>query len=332
MTPAPEPSSDPIAFPTVALPGGRATSDAAESTLGLTQPGVMRRNAFTIDVEDWFQTAGFAPFIDPRQWPARSSRIERNVGMLLRLLEAREVRATFFMLGWIAHRHPQLVRDISAAGHELGSRGFEHRHVADQGPAMFRENLLYTKRLLEDLSGRAVIGYRAPDFSISHATPWAHELIASTGHRYSSSVFPIHHDRYGMPGAPRLPFMPRAGLVEIPPATVRIFGTVWPATGGGYFRLYPYRLSAWALRRFNNIDQASAVFYAHPWAIDRQQPRDPSIPWATRLRQTTHLDRTLLRLDRLLQDFSWGPIEEVFASRLGDARPQASAPRLPGPM
>jgi polysaccharide deacetylase family protein (PEP-CTERM system associated) len=225
------------------------------------------------------------------------------------------VRATFFTLGWVARRHPDLVRRIVAAGHELASHGARHHRVAELTPQQFRDDVSGSKWLLEDLAGVEVRGYRAPSFSIGRNTLWAFEVLAGAGYAYSSSVFPIRHDLYGMPEAPRAPFRPFGldGFVEIPMTTVRIRGRNLPCSGGGYFRLLPYRYSRWGIERVNRVERRPAVFYFHPWEIDPDQPRQRGISWKSRLRHYTNLGRMAGRLERLLADFKWDRMDAVYA-------------------
>jgi len=269
-------------------------------------------NALTCDVEDYFQVSAMAPHIERGTWDQQPCRVERNVERLLELFSARGAKATFFTLGWVAERYPQLVRDIVAAGHELASHGYGHLRASEQSQEQFREDIGSAKKLLEDIGGRPVIGYRAPSFSIGYSNPWAFDVLLDAGYRYSSSVYPVQHDHYGMPDAPRFPYQSRPGLVEIPITTTRLFGRNLPAGGGGYFRLAPYALSRWALRRVNRVDERPAIFYFHPWEIDPGQPRVPGTSLKTRFRHYVNLDKTEARLDRLLSDFQWGRVDEVF--------------------
>lgn len=273
-------------------------------------------NAFTIDVEDWFQVEAFAPVIRRSSWPTLPCRVEHNVEMLLAVLERRKVGATFFMLGWIAERYPRLVREIVDAGHEIANHGYAHKSATDQSPAEFREDLVCSKAVLEDLTGSAVRGYRAPCFSIGRTNLWAHDVVAQTGHAYSSSIYPIRHDLYGMPGAPRFPYRASNGLLEIPPTSIRLFGKNFPAAGGGFFRLLPYPVSAWAVRRVNTVDEQAAIFYCHPWEIDPQQPRVHAASLKSRFRHYVNLELTMSRIDRLLQEFRWARMDQVFAAQL----------------
>jgi polysaccharide deacetylase family protein (PEP-CTERM system associated) len=270
------------------------------------------KNALTVDVEDYFQVSALAPLIHRRSWDERECRVERNVERLLEMFAERHAHATFFTLGWVAERYPGLIQRIVAAGHELASHGYGHLRASEQAPQEFREDVLRAKQLLEDLGGQPVIGYRAPSFSIGHSNPWAFDVLLESGYRYSSSVYPVRHDHYGMPDAPRFPYQVRPGLTEIPVTTARVLGRNLPAGGGGYFRLAPYGLSRWALRRVNNIDRRPAIFYFHPWEIDPEQPRVPGTGLKTRFRHYVNLDKTESRLGRLLRDFRWGRVDEVF--------------------
>lgn len=275
-------------------------------------PGQSIVNALTVDVEDYFQVSALAGHIDLASWDSRPCRVEQNVQRLLELFADRQATGTFFTLGWIAQRYPGLVRDIVAAGHELASHGFAHQRASDQDYGEFLADIRRAKGLLEDISGRAVVGYRAPSFSIGSANPWAFDALYEAGYRYSSSVYPVRHDHYGMPDAPRFRFSPRKGLVEFPITTSRLFGRNLPAGGGGYFRLLPYAVSRWSVRRVNKIDGEPAIFYMHPWEIDPGQPRVPGIGLKTRFRHYVNLARTERRLDRLLRDFRWGRMDVVF--------------------
>ena len=270
------------------------------------------RNALTIDVEDYFQVSALAPYIPRSDWDGREARVEQNVERILVILEEYATRATFFTLGWIAERHPQLVRRIVAGGHELASHGFGHQRASEQSPEAFFSDIQLAKFVLEDLSGVEVTGYRAPSFSIGDTNTWAFECIERAGYRYSSSVYPIRHDHYGMPDSPRFTHAVREGLTEVPLTTMRMFGRNWPAAGGGYFRLMPYAMSRWLLRRVNQVEGQPAIFYFHPWEIDPEQPRVPGIDAKTRFRHYVNLHRTERRLRQLLFDFDWGRVDEVF--------------------
>ena len=276
-------------------------------------------NALTIDVEDYFQVSAFAPYIRRSEWDARECRVERNVGRILELLSQRDIKATFFTLGWLAERYPQLVRAIVAGGHELASHGYGHERASDLSREAFTQDVTRAKRLLEDLSGKPVLGYRAPSFSIGTANLWAFDVLADAGYSYSSSVYPIKHDHYGMPDSPRFAYRLANGLLEVPVTTLRMMNRNLPSSGGGYFRLLPYALSRWMLRKVNRDDREAAVFYFHPWEIDPGQPRIAGIDARTRFRHYVNIDRTEGRLQSLMQDFRWGRMDQIFL-------PRASAP------
>ncbi len=272
----------------------------------------MITNALTIDVEDYFQVSAFAPHIDRADWDNRECRVERNVHRILDMLDQHSTQATFFTLGWIAQRYPQLVQQIVNRGHELASHGYGHERASDLTEAAFLEDVRAAKAILEDLSGQEVRGYRAPSFSIGKSNLWAFDCLAHTGHRYSSSIYPIAHDHYGMPDSPRFVYEVRPGLLEVPITTLRAFGRNFPSSGGGYFRLLPYALSRWMLQRVNSTDQQSGIFYFHPWEIDTQQPRIPGIGAKTRFRHYVNIDRVEARLNQLLTDFQWGRMDHIF--------------------
>ncbi|MET4570812.1 XrtA system polysaccharide deacetylase [Rhodanobacter soli] len=273
-------------------------------------------NAMTVDVEDYFQVAAFEKCIRREDWPHWPVRVEGNTRRVLDLFERHSVHATFFVLGWVAERFPALVRDISAAGHEVASHGFGHERLTNLSRAEFRDSITRTKLLLEDVTGTVVHGYRAPSYSIGPTTLWAHEELREAGYRYSSSIVPIHHDLYGMPAAPRFPFFAkRSGLLEIPVTTVRLCGRNWPCGGGGYFRLLPYALFKRGLRRVNRSERRSGVFYFHPWEVDPQQPRVPGVTLKNRVRHYLNLARTMPRLERLVRDFRFDRMDRVFLAR-----------------
>ena len=269
-------------------------------------------NALTIDVEDYFQVSAFAPFIERSDWDRRECRVERNVDRILALLDTHDTHATFFTLGWIAERYPALVRRIVAGGHELASHGFGHERVSDLSEADFFNDIHRAKALLEDIGGMQVQGYRAPSFSIGAGNLWALDTLQRAGYRYSSSIYPIQHDHYGMPDAPRFAHQVRENLMEIPPTTLRIFQLNLPSSGGGYFRLFPYPLSRWMLRQVHRQDRSPAVFYFHPWEIDVDQPKVQGISFKTRFRHYVNIGRMEQRLGQLLQDFSWGRMDHIF--------------------
>jgi polysaccharide deacetylase family protein (PEP-CTERM system associated) len=269
-------------------------------------------NAMTIDVEDYFHVEAFASTIHREEWDHLPQRVEHNTGRILDVLAESEAQATFFVLGWIARRHPALVRRILADGHELASHGSNHMRVDRLSPEAFRTDVRQSKQILEDSGGVLVRGYRAPTFSISRSSSWAHAVLLEEGYRYSSSVYPRKHDIYGSPGAPRTPFLPIPGFVEVPLTTVGIFNIDVPASGGGYFRLFPYRLTRWLLNQAYRDNRAPAVFYLHPWEVDPDQPRQHQAPLLSRLRHYLNLDLTEYRLRRLLGDFRWARMDSVF--------------------
>ena len=281
-------------------------------------------NALTIDVEDYFQVSAFAPYIPRDQWESRDCRVERNVERILHMLDTHATKATFFTLGWIAERYPHLVRRIVNGGHELASHGYGHQRASDLSEAEFFSDIDSAKKVLEDLSGHEVKGYRAPSFSISEGNLWAFDCLERAGHSYSSSIYPIRHDHYGMPNAPRFAHRVRAGLLEVPVTTARFLDRNWPASGGGYFRLMPYAISRWLLQHVNRIDRQAAVFYFHPWEIDAGQPRIAGINAKSRFRHYLNLHKTEARLQRLLADFSWGRMDEIFLASRVDALPSQS--------
>ncbi len=269
-------------------------------------------NALTIDVEDYFQVSALAPHFPRNTWDDVPCRVERNVDRILELLDGHGAHATFFTLGWVAERYPLLVRRIVGGGHEIASHGYAHERASALSPKAFTADITLAKAVLEDITGQPVAGYRAPSFSIGKANLWAHDCIAEVGYSYSSSVYPVKHDHYGIPDAPRFPWRLDNGLIEIPVTTMRWLGRNWPAGGGGYFRLLPYALSRWQIERVNRDDKRPAIFYFHPWEIDPGQPRVSDATAKTRFRHYINLDRTEARLGRLLSDFTWGRADRVF--------------------
>ena len=272
------------------------------------------RNAMTIDVEDYFQVSAFAPHIARDSWAERECRVEANVDRILGILDDGAVVATFFTLGWIAERYPQLVRRIVDGGHELASHGYGHLRASDQSHTAFSEDITSSKAILEDIGGQAVHGYRAPSFSIGPANLWALDALQRAGYRYSSSIYPIVHDHYGMPDAPRFAFYPNGdqGLLEVPITTVRLMKRNLPAGGGGYFRLMPYAMSRWMMRQVNRQDRQPAIFYFHPWELDPGQPRQQGLEWKTRFRHYVNLDRMDGRIRALTRDFAWDRMDRLF--------------------
>jgi len=274
-------------------------------------------NALTIDVEDYFMVSAFSAHVPRADWDRLPCRVEDNVDRILALLAEHDVHATFFTLGWVAERYPALVRRIIEGGHELASHGYEHHRATDQGYGEFLADIRLAKAVLEDIAGQPVRGYRAPSFSVGPDNDWAFDCIATAGYRYSSSVYPIRHDHYGVPDGPRFAHEVREGLLEVPVATVRVLQSNWPAGGGGYFRLLPYRVSRWSLRRVNAVDGRPAMFYFHPWELDPGQPRVAGPGAKARFRHYLNLEHMAPRLRRLVADFRWDRADRVFLD--GDA-------------
>ncbi|MBK1696044.1 XrtA system polysaccharide deacetylase [Rhodovibrio salinarum] len=273
-----------------------------------------RAHAMSVDVEEHFQVSAMAPVVKRTDWDRHPSRVAANTRRVLELFDRHGVRATFFTLGWVAARHPNLVRDIVAAGHELASHGSLHQRVHTLSPAEFRADVGDSKRLLEDVAGVAVTGYRAPSFSIDARTPWAHEVLRAEGYRYSSSVFPLSTDHYGMPEAPRFAYRPfdDDGFLEIPLTTAEVAGRRVPCAGGGYFRLLPVGLSTRAMRRVTDRDREACVFYFHPWEVDPDQPRVTGLSARARFRHYLNLKRMQPRLEVLCRSFAWDRMDRVF--------------------
>jgi len=298
---------------------GSAVPDAAG--------GIAVKNAMSVDVEDYFQVSAFERHIRRDEWDRIPGRVEANTERILSIFSDHGVKATFFVLGWVAERHPSLVRAVAEAGHEVASHGYSHVRVFRQTPAEFQEDVVRTKKILEDASGCAVIGYRAASYSIDERSLWALQELERAGYRYSSSIYPIRHDLYGMPQAPRFPFYPNGtrGFLELPISTVEVMNRRLPCGGGGFFRLLPYGVSRWAIRRVNSREERPCIFYFHPWEIDPRQPRQRGLSAKTRFRHYLHLDRMEVRLQRLLTDFSWDRIDHVFPVN-EDGRPDAANP------
>lgn len=277
-------------------------------------------NAMTVDVEDYFQVSAFERHISRSDWDRLPCRVEANVDRILDIFGERGVHATFFMLGWVAERYPAMVRRIVAGGHELASHGYSHVRVTQQDRDAFRADVTRTKAMLEDIGGTAVRGYRAASYSIGARNLWALDVLADAGHVYSSSIYPIHHDLYGMPEAPRFAFRHNgAGILEVPVTTVALGERKFPCGGGGYFRLFPYSMSRGMMRRVNAVDREACIFYFHPWEIDPNQPRQHGIGFKTRFRHYLNLNRMETRLRRLLADFRWDRMDKIFLPRIKTA-------------
>nr|WP_198979973.1 XrtA system polysaccharide deacetylase [Herbaspirillum sp. ASV7] len=272
------------------------------------------RNAMTVDVEDYFQVSAFANTISRDSWESQPCRVERNMDRILAIFADHDIHATFFTLGWIAERYPAVVRRIVEQGHELASHGYGHLRASDQDRAQFAEDIGRAKALLEDIGGQEVKGYRAPSFSIGKDNMWALDVLQEAGYRYSSSIYPVKHDHYGVPDAPRFAYYPNGpdGLLEVPVSTVRFGEKNYPAGGGGFFRFFPYALSRWLLRRVNQRDGEAAIFYFHPWEIDPGQPRQSGISAKTRFRHYINLHRTEERIKELASDFQWDRMDRIY--------------------
>ena len=273
-------------------------------------------NAMTVDVEEYFQVSAFDSVIAREEWHDIPSRLSLAMDKILGLFDAYNAKATFFTLGWILERHPDVIRRIAEEGHEVASHGHGHRRVTSLGRKAFRKDAEETRNRLEDVAGTPVIGYRAPSFSIGAKTPWAHDELREAGYEYSSSVFPIRHDHYGSPDAPRFPYRPSSsGVIEIPMSTLPVAGRNLPCSGGGYFRLFPVAYSKWAIRRINTRDQMPAIFYCHPWEIDPDQPRVPGLSAKSRFRHYLNLGKFESRLSGMLQSFAWDRMDRIFLGR-----------------
>ena len=289
------------------------------------EPNTRMGHAMTVDVEDYFHVEAFSGAVKPEDWDGLECRIERNVDQILELFAEGGATATFFTLGWIAERYPALVRRIVSCGHELASHGFGHRRADCQDEESFFADVSRARAVLEDCAGIRVNGYRAPSFSIGSANIWAFDVLQRAGYHYSSSVYPVRHDRYGIPDAPSFAFYPLAdcAFVEIPVTTVRRFGRRWPCGGGGYFRLLPYSVSVRNMRAAAKSGQP-CIFYFHPWEIDPAQPRVMGVPAAARFRHYVNIRRMRTRVQRLLGDFQWNRVDALYR-----ITPESGATTLP---
>ncbi len=276
-------------------------------------------SAMSVDIEDWFQVGAFETVIDRADWDGLEHRVEQNTEAVLSLFDEAGIKATFFILGWVAERYPQLMQTIAEAGHEIANHGYDHARVFALTPDQFRADLDRSRKLLEDASGQRVIGYRAPSFSIDQRTPWAHEILAEQGYSYSSSVAPIHHDHYGWAGSPRFAWKPvaQSALIELPVTTVKLGRRVLAAGGGGFFRLLPYALYERSIRKMQRDDGHGAIFYFHPWEIDPDQPRVKDAPIRSKIRHYTNLKTMRAKLLRAGREFKWGRMDELAALEAG---------------
>ncbi|MBM9616723.1 DUF3473 domain-containing protein [Desulfobulbus rhabdoformis] len=265
-------------------------------------------NYLSIDVEDYFQVSAFENVIKSKKWETMEQRIEKNMETILNILHEHSVHATFFVVGWVAQKYPLLVKKINQQGHALGCHSYWHRKVYDLTQDEFREDTQKTKDILEDIIGQPIYGYRAPSYSVTKESLWAIDILKELGFRYDSSIFPIHHDRYGIPDAPRFPYYHANGLLEYPLSTLALCGQRLPIAGGGYFRLFPYRFSRWALKKINRQEGKPFVFYLHPWEVDPDQPRVHAASNLSKFRHYNQLHKTKSRFTQLLQDFKFQPI------------------------
>jgi polysaccharide deacetylase family protein (PEP-CTERM system associated) len=270
-------------------------------------------NGLSVDVEDWFQVGAFETVIDRADWDGLKLRVEDNVARILDLFAKVDAKGTFFTLGWVAERNPALIKRIADEGHEIASHGYDHARVFNFTREEFAADLAKAQAILEDATGAAIKGYRAPSFSIDPRTPWAFDVLAEAGYAYSSSVAPVVHDHYGWPEAPRFAFMPVRGsdLIEIPVTTAVVGGRRMAAGGGGFFRVLPYAFSRWAIRQVNEKEGRPAIFYFHPWEVDPDQPRVDNAPMRSKLRHYTNLDKMAGKLSDLITDFAFGRMDEI---------------------
>lgn len=281
------------------------------------------KNAMTVDVEDYFQVSAFEEHISKSEWNALPHRVAENTNRILDIFAQHQVVATFFVLGWVAERYPKLIQRIVTEGHELASHGYEHIRVTEQTPEQFRADIKKTKQMLEDIGGQPIVGYRAASYSIGENNLWALQVLEDEGYLYSSSIYPVKHDLYGMPSAPRFAFKPEntKSLLEIPITTLKIANRNFPCGGGGFFRLYPYFFSKLAYQHINNTENQSGIFYFHPWEIDPYQPRQQNLPIKTRFRHYLNLNRMENRLNCLVNDFAWDSMQNIFLNKQFDQSP-----------
>lgn len=272
------------------------------------------QNAFTVDVEEWFQVGAFENTLDRSDWLSLESRVVLQTEKVLEALKRVDVKGTFFCLGWVAERHPVLIQQIVAAGHEIGCHGLDHQRIFTMNQTEFREDLARSKYLIESASGQAINGYRAPSFSLTKETWWVYEELAEAGFKYSSSLYPVKTDHYGADNIPRQPFFPRQALdvVEIPMTVYDSPLRRLPASGGGYFRLLPYMLSRFMFRKARAQTGVPAMFYMHPWEVDPGQPFVKEAPLLSRFRHYTNQGKMLKKIGKLCHDFSWNRVDRVY--------------------
>ncbi|MBC3765755.1 XrtA system polysaccharide deacetylase [Neptunicella marina] len=269
-------------------------------------------NAMTVDVEDFFQVSAFDNVISPDDWAQYQPRVADNTYRLMDLFDKYQVKATFFVLGWVAERFPQLVKEIQQRGHEVASHGYAHRRATEQTPEVFKQDVSRSKDHLEQLLGNAVQGYRAPSFSIGYSNEWAFETLVELGFDYSSSTYPVKHDLYGTPDWPRFAYRRPENITEIPIPTLKLMGKQMAIGGGGYFRLYPYWLSRTLIKQYLDAEQQPYSFYFHPWEIDPDQPRVQGASWKSNFRHYINLNKTFGKLEQLLIDFNWSTMKDVY--------------------
>ena len=273
-------------------------------------------NALTIDVEDYFQVSAFSNIINKKNWDEKECRIEKNIDNIISILDLKKIKATFFTLGWIAERYPSMIKKILMEGHELASHGYAHEKVSEISKSDFYQDVTRAKGILEDIGGKQINGYRAPSFSIAEKNFWAMEILSETGHRYSSSIYPVKHDHYGSPNAPRFPYKVFSELLEVPPTTVKLFGRNFPASGGGYFRLLPYSISKKMLDHVNSSENKPVVFYFHPWEIDSHQPKISNLSIKTRFRHDKNIEKMEEKIKKLVEDFHWDRMDNIFLKKI----------------
>jgi len=275
-------------------------------------------HAMTVDVEDYFHVAAFNKVIKQEEWEQWPCRVEANTHKLLQLFADANIKITFFILGWVAERYPELVKTIRAQGHEIASHGYSHQLIYKQDQKVFRAETAKSKQILEDLGQAPVVGYRAASYSITRKSLWALDILAELGFTWDSSIFPTRHDNYGIPGSPEEPYKiittNGSVLTEFPLTTAKVLGQSIPAAGGGYFRQYPYVLSRWLFERASLNQTKPQIFYLHPWEIDPDQPRVPNASWFSNFRHYTNLSRCLPRLERMIDDFEFGTISQSLGS------------------
>lgn len=271
------------------------------------------KNAFTVDVEEYFQVGAFEKVLDPADWPSLTPRLEQSMDNVLKLMDDANIKGTFFILGWIAERYPSVIKKLAAEGHEIASHGYAHQRATGQTQEVFKQDISSAKTILEDLTGQAVIGYRAPSFSFNKTNPWVYDVLQEAGHQYSSSIYPVVHDHYGVPDAPRFKYKTPQGLWELPLSTMKMGEKNIPISGGGYFRLYPYAFTRWAIQKYQRADGQPYIFYMHPWEADPDQPRIKNAPLKSKFRHYLNLNRVEGRLKTMFKDFEWGRMDSLLA-------------------